>query len=68
MKSVTERNERNTRTHAMVLAVGLHLALGALFYVRMSSTPTTPAPQLKVQPKPQDAAATASVNTTTARP
>lgn len=38
MNNLTERNERSTRYHALVLAVGLHLALGFLLYTQMSDT------------------------------
>ncbi len=41
MYHVTERNERNTRTHAIVLAIGLHLSLGFLLYTQMSEPSTT---------------------------
>lgn len=45
---LTERNERHSRIHAMVLAVALHLALGAVFYLY---TVEETAPQLK-KPEP----------------
>lgn len=41
---IAERNERNSRRHALVLAVALHLALAALLYLHTSETST---PQLK---------------------
>ena len=37
MYHVTERNERNTRTHAIVLAIGLHLSLGFLLYTQVTT-------------------------------
>lgn len=43
MYHVTERNERKARTHALVLAIGLHLSLGALLYTQMSEPSTTKA-------------------------
>jgi hypothetical protein len=43
---LTERNERHSRIHAMVLAVSLHLALGVLLYLYTSEES---APQLKKQ-------------------
>jgi hypothetical protein len=46
MYHVTERNERNTRTHALVLAIGLHLSLGVLLYSQMSEPSTTKADPL----------------------
>ncbi len=36
MYHVTERNERRARTYAFILAVGLHLSLGAVLYSQMS--------------------------------
>lgn len=57
MYHVSERNERNARTHAIVLAIGLHLSLGALLYTQMSDTdPKTTSPVkvnvAKQQPTP----------------
>lgn len=43
MYHITERNERKTRTSAMILAIGLHLSLGALLYTQMSEPSTTKA-------------------------
>lgn len=43
---LSERNERHSRIHAMVLAVALHFALGTLLYLY---TNEEPAPQLKKQ-------------------
>lgn len=36
MHYVTERNERRSRTYAFILAVGLHISLGAVLYAQMS--------------------------------
>ncbi|MBL7828599.1 MAG: hypothetical protein JNJ57_18335 [Saprospiraceae bacterium] len=41
MHNLTERNERSTRTHALVLAIGLHLSLGFLLYTQMDTKSTT---------------------------
>ena len=40
MYYIAEQNERRSRRHALVLAVALHLALGALLYLQTSETPT----------------------------
>jgi len=37
MYHTTERNERQGKRHAMVLAIALHLALVAMLYFKMSS-------------------------------
>jgi len=37
MYHTTERNERQSKRHAMVLAISLHLALVAMLYFKMSS-------------------------------
>lgn len=44
MSHLAERNERQSRRHALVLAVALHLALAALLYLH---TIEEPAGQLK---------------------
>ena len=60
MYHVTERNERNARTHALVLAIGLHLSLGAILYFQMSEPATTNARQeVKVNIAKEHGAATA---------
>ncbi len=41
MYNTTERNERHSRRHAMVLAIALHLALVAMLYFKMSSGSTS---------------------------
>ncbi|MBC7775308.1 MAG: hypothetical protein H7246_07710 [Phycisphaerae bacterium] len=37
MYHITERNERQSKKHAMVLAIALHLALVAMLYFKMTS-------------------------------
>ena len=37
MYHTTERNERQSKRHAMVLAIALHLALVAMLYFKMTS-------------------------------
>ncbi len=37
MYHITERNERQSKRHAMVLAISLHLALVAMLYFKMTS-------------------------------
>jgi len=39
MYYIAEQNERRSRRHALVLAVALHLALGALLYLQTSEKP-----------------------------
>ena len=50
MHNLTERNERQARTHALILAIGLHLSLGFLLYTQMSTDNAAPqtAQQTKV--------------------
>jgi hypothetical protein len=54
-----ERNERNGRFHALVLAIALHLALAGLLYVYTSEEPsrqmkqTDPARIEQQKPAPQ---------------
>jgi cell division protein FtsX len=36
MYHITERNERRSRQHALVLAVSLHLALAGFLYLQMT--------------------------------
>jgi hypothetical protein len=40
MYHIAEQNERRSRRQALVLAIFLHLALGALLYLQTSETPT----------------------------
>lgn len=42
MHNLTERNERQARTHALILAIGLHLSLGFLLYTQMSGDSASP--------------------------
>lgn len=37
MPYLAEQNERQSRTHALVLAIGLHLALAAVLYLYTSN-------------------------------
>jgi hypothetical protein len=64
MYHVTERNERNSRTHAIVLAIGLHLSLGFLLYTQMSepsmTKAETPAKVNVAKEQPQPMAKTVS--------
>ncbi len=50
MHNLTERNERQARMHALILAIGLHLSLGFLLYTQMSTDNAAPktAQQTKV--------------------
>jgi len=41
MNYVTEKNERRARSYAVVLAIGLHLSLGAVLYSQMTEPSTT---------------------------
>ncbi len=41
MYHTTERNERQSKRHAMVLAIALHLALVAMLYFKMTSESIT---------------------------
>jgi hypothetical protein len=60
MYHITERNERRSRQHAIVLAIALHLALGLLLYLSTSEKPASkPDTSAKVTvPKPRSNAAT----------
>ena len=50
MNYISEKNERRGRTHAMVLAVALHLALATMLYFQMTANEiqSNPAPPAKV--------------------
>lgn len=49
MNYITEKNERRSRRHALVLAVSLHLALVAMLYFKMTAdSNSTPAQPVKV--------------------
>lgn len=45
MYHITERNERQGRRHALVLAIALHLALVAMLYFKMTSEPAARPPE-----------------------
>lgn len=42
MYHTTERNERQGKRHALILAVSLHLALASMLYFKMTSGSTRP--------------------------